>query len=149
VSIIRAVTLFAAFENSLGGALEETMTDVHVWEIRNPDGGATGLEVARALMAPHEEVLGHALPERIDVEVFDGAGVLVASGTDLRSDVTSPIARLSIRGGSIDRENVWPDDSDLRKPVILPGGEVGILQAWWHADDRSEWRWTIELSNHA
>jgi hypothetical protein len=124
------------------------MADVHVWEIRNPDGGATGLEVARARMAPHREVLGHALPERIDVEVFDGSRVLVAAATDLRSGVSSPIARLTIREGGVERENVWPDESDLGKPVILPGGEVGILQAWWHAEDRSEWRWTMELSNH-
>jgi hypothetical protein len=33
--------------------------------------------------------------------------------------------------------------------VILPGGEIGILTAWWNADDGSEWRWSIELRNHA
>jgi hypothetical protein len=124
------------------------MTDVNMWEIRNPDGGATGLEVARARMAPHEEVLGHALPERVDVEVFDGSRAFVAAGADLRSDISSPIARLTIRDGAVGRENVWPDGSDLGKPVILPGGEVGILKAWWHAEDRSAWRWTLELSNH-
>jgi hypothetical protein len=31
--------------------------------------------------------------------------------------------------------------------VILPGGEVGTLVQWWHSDDRSEWRWQIELYN--
>jgi hypothetical protein len=31
--------------------------------------------------------------------------------------------------------------------VILPGGEAGILTAWWHADDRRSWRWSVELSN--
>jgi len=25
---------------------------------------------------------------------------------------------------------------------------VGILTAWWHAEDFSSWRWSIELSNH-
>jgi len=42
----------------------------------------------------------------------------------------------------------WPDDSDLGRIVLLPGGEAGVLTAWWHADDRSEWRWSIELYNH-
>jgi len=31
--------------------------------------------------------------------------------------------------------------------VILPGGEAGILTAWWHSEDRSQWRWQLELSN--
>jgi len=31
--------------------------------------------------------------------------------------------------------------------VILPGGEAGILKAWWNADDRKEWRWQIEFYN--
>jgi hypothetical protein len=31
--------------------------------------------------------------------------------------------------------------------VILPGGEVGILKAWWNAEDRKEWRWHVELYN--
>ena len=100
-------------------------------------------------MAPHDEVLAHALPERVNVEVMDGARSLVARGNELSGEVSSPIARLSIRGERVERQNVWPDDSDLGKPVILAGGEVGILTAWWHADDRSEWRWSIELSNHA
>jgi hypothetical protein len=58
------------------------------------------------------------------------------------------MARLRIENGDVTRENVWPDPSDIGKPVILPGGDVGILTAWWHADDHSEWRWTIELHNH-
>jgi hypothetical protein len=32
--------------------------------------------------------------------------------------------------------------------VILPGGEAGILTSWWHAPDHTQWRWTLELSNH-
>jgi hypothetical protein len=121
---------------------------VHIWEIRNPDGGSTGLEVARGRMEPHEDVLAHALPQRVDVDVFDEDRSLIAWGRDLPGTVASPIARLAIRGGTIERRNVWPDRSDLGKPVILPGGEVGILTAWWHADDLSQWRWSIELSNH-
>lgn len=124
------------------------MGDDRIWEIRNPDGASMGLEVARARMAPHDDVLAHALPERADVEVFDDAGSLKARGRDLPGAIASPIARLSIRGDVVERQNVWPDDSDIGKPVILPGGEVGILMAWWHAEDRSSWRWTIELSNH-
>jgi hypothetical protein len=31
--------------------------------------------------------------------------------------------------------------------VVLPGGEVGILLAWWNAEDGSEWRWQVEFYN--
>jgi hypothetical protein len=123
-------------------------TKLHIWEIRNPDGGQSGLEVARARMEPHDDVIGHALPERVDIEIYDENRTLVAMGSDLSSELSSPMARLRIRGRKVERENVWPDESDLETPVILPGGEVGILKSWWHADDHSAWRWTIELSNH-
>jgi hypothetical protein len=31
--------------------------------------------------------------------------------------------------------------------VILCGGEAGVLQGWWNDDERTEWRWQLELSN--
>ncbi|HMQ35579.1 MAG TPA: hypothetical protein PKD53_33030, partial [Chloroflexaceae bacterium] len=59
-----------------------------------------------------------------------------------------PIGRLRVAEPTVSREDIWPDEADLGTPVILPGGEVGILKAWWHAEDHSEWRWQIELYNH-
>jgi len=49
--------------------------------------------------------------------------------------------------GAIALQDHWPGQDDLGRLVILPGGEAGILTAWWHAPDRSEWRWQLELSN--
>ena len=40
-----------------------------------------------------------------------------------------------------------PTEADLGKTVILPGGEAGILKAWWHREDHKEWRWQLELYN--
>jgi hypothetical protein len=34
-------------------------------------------------------------------------------------------------------------------PVLLAGGEVGGLTAWWNAPDYAAWRWSIELCNHS
>ena len=119
----------------------------HIWSIRNPDGGATGLEYAKARMAAHQDVLAHALPQRIDVEVHGEDGELIGSGRALDGGLVSPMARVFLRGSSIERQNAWPDASDIGKPVILPGGEVGILKSWWHAEDQSEWRWTVEFHN--
>jgi hypothetical protein len=54
---------------------------------------------------------------------------------------------LSRRGDAIEREDIWPTADDLGRLVILPGGEVGTLKEWWHANDHKEWRWQIELYN--
>ena len=45
------------------------------------------------------------------------------------------------------RRFIWPGPEDIGKPVLLPGGEVGILQSWWNPPDKLEWRWQIELYN--
>src|SRR5438094_7252554 len=124
------------------------MANTYVWELRNPDGGSTGLEFARGTSAPTDRMLVHSLPERVDVEVRDEEGNLVAQAHDLRHDAVTPMSRLSLHDGTIDRENVWPAPDDIGLPVILPGGEVGILQAWWNAADEKEWRWTVEFHNN-
>lgn len=123
------------------------MTD-YIWNLRNPDGGAMGLDFARGRSAPHDVMLAHALPERVDVEVRNDSGDLVARGRGLRDEVSTPMSRLTLRDGQISRVNLWPEEEDIGRPVILPGGEIGILQSWWNAEDHSEWRWVIELHNH-
>jgi hypothetical protein len=122
---------------------------IHIWDIRSPDGGSTGLPFARGRMVASMNVLGHSLPSAIDVEVREEDGTLVASARELKGGEATPMALLQIDGQEIRRTQLWPSDEDLGTPVILPGGEVGILTEWWHAPDHSEWRWSIELHNHA
>ena len=119
---------------------------IHVWEIR--PAGEEEL-FARGQLVAATRVLGHSLPESIDVDVRELDGPMVATTTDLRGEEQTPMAELEIDGGAIRRRQMWPSDDDLGTPVILPGGEVGILTAWWHAPDHSQWRWSIELHNHA
>jgi hypothetical protein len=57
------------------------------------------------------------------------------------------MCRLRREGASITREDIWPQAEDVGAVVMLPGGEVGILKGWWHADDRTEWRWQVEFYN--
>jgi hypothetical protein len=92
-------------------------------------------------------ILAHSLPSTIDVEVREEDGTLVASAEGLKGDQPTPMALLQIDGTDIRRTQLWPSDGDLGTPVLLPGGEVGILTAWWHAPDHSEWRWSIEMHN--
>ncbi|MEX2554538.1 MAG: hypothetical protein WEB06_02780 [Actinomycetota bacterium] len=121
---------------------------VRIWEIRSPDGGSTGLEFARARMGVSDRVLVHSAPSRLDVEVYSESGEFIARGSGLEGSEPTPMARLTIDPSGVSREQIWPGTADLGLPVILPGGEVGVLTAWWNADDHSAWRWSIELSNH-
>ena len=126
------------------------MASSRVWQIRSPEGGAKGLEFALAEMdAGYATVLVHAAPSRMQVVVTSGDRV-VARADDLSDDARStPMSRVWIAEGTLSRENVWPSEVDVGLPVILPGGEVGILLSWWNADDESEWSWRLELHNHA
>src|SRR5207249_4139074 len=97
------------------------MAETYFWELRNPDGGSLGLEFARGKSAPTRTILGHALPERVDLEVRDEDGNLVASAEGLAHDAVTPMSRIVLQDGTARRENVWPGQNDLGTPVILPG----------------------------
>ncbi len=57
------------------------------------------------------------------------------------------MTELTVEGGAVRRAGRWPDDHDLGDPVILPGGELGLLRSWWNDDAGRRWRWTVEFSN--
>ncbi len=124
------------------------MSEVHTWELWYPGAGATGIQIARARIDPAEVVWAHALARKVSVTVRQGDDAVIARGEALaRSGASLPMPRLSLDGGSVSREDRWPTDADLGTIVILPGGEAGVLTAWWNADDGSAWRWSVEFSN--
>lgn len=120
---------------------------IEIWDLWDPKAAATGLSFARGRLDATDLLLVHAAPEYLTVEVRDDAGRRLAFAQDLPRTADRPMARLLRRGGQITREDTWPDESDVGRPVILPGGEVGILQAWWNAENGSEWRWKVEFYN--
>jgi hypothetical protein len=121
---------------------------MHEWDLWYPKAGATGIPFARGRLAPSPVLLVHAAPPVLSVTVRDAEGRVVAAAEDLEATGETPIARLRVDYQEITREDIWPTELDLETPVLLPGGEVGILKAWWNAPDQSEWRWQIELYNH-
>lgn len=121
---------------------------IEIWDLWFPDAAAQGLSFARGRLRATEVLLVHAAPATLRVAVCDDRGAPLAHGDDLRRTDATPIARLRRRGGQIEREDIWPGAAEIGTPVILSGGEVGILTAWWHSEDRQEWRWSIELYNH-
>jgi hypothetical protein len=91
----------------------------------------------------------HAVPPTISITVRDADHRVVAQGESLRqAGQRYPLTRFERRGAELTREDRWPTDADLGTIVILPGGEAGVLKAWWNAPDGSEWRWTVEFYNH-
>jgi hypothetical protein len=118
-----------------------------IWELRSPDGGSQGLEFAKARMGHRRVVLVHAAPSRLNVVVRAVDEHILAIGADLHAPGETPMSRLTLDDLRVVRENVWPGEADIGLPVILAGGEVGILRSWWNAEDHRAWRWELELSN--
>lgn len=123
-----------------------------IWDLWIDDVGATGLSFARSRVearAADDRVLVHAAPARFSVTVRAGDDQrVVAEGNGLERTVPGPMCSLVRRGRSIRLLEGWPTADDIGRLVLLPGGEAGVLVAWWHADDRTSWRWSVELSNH-
>jgi len=119
------------------------------WSLRSGDGGMNGLEFTRATTAGgFERVLVHAAPAQLQVEVRRDDDQVVVRGDAERSGDYSPITLLTINADSVHREEIWPSEEHYGLPVLIAGGEVGILREWEHADDHSWWRWQVEFSNH-
>lgn len=119
-----------------------------IWDLWMPDTGAQGLPFARGRLNATEILLVHAAPEKLNVEVRDDAGALLARSTNLPRTSNSPMARLRRQGDKITREELWPTEADYGSPVIVAGGEVGILQKWWNDPQQQEWCWSLEFYNH-
>ena len=117
------------------------------WEVWYPRAAATGVLIGRGLLRVTDVLIVHSAPDVIDVAVTDPNGGRLAYGRDLERTLQSPMCRLTRRGAEVMREDIWPTEADYGRPVLLPGGEVGILESWWNADDRKEWRWDIEFYN--
>ena len=117
------------------------------WEVWDPRAAATGVLIARGQMDHTDSVILHSAPDVVTVEVSDSRGVRLAYGADLERTQQSPMCRLRSEGGTIVREDIWPTEEEAGAVVMLPGGEVGTLASWWHADDRMEWRWQVEFYN--
>lgn len=124
------------------------MVGREIWDLWYPDAAAQGLPFARGRLDSTDILLVHAPPDSLRVEVRNDAGELLASGDQLARSAERPMARLRRAGSRIVREDLWPAPEDIGRPVILPGGEVGILRSWWNAPDGQEWRWQVEFYNH-
>jgi len=118
------------------------------WDLWIPDAASQGVAFARGRCAATEVMWVHAAPPVLRVEVSDDAGRRLAFGDQLERTAETPMTRLTVAADGVRREDRWPGPDDLGAPVILPGGEIGTLAAWWNAPDQQEWRWSVEFYNH-
>ena len=119
-----------------------------IWDLWVPEVAAQGLSFARGRLDATDVVLVHAVGPTLSVEVRDDAGHVLARGAPLPRTADTPMARLTRRGDTITRADIWPTDADHGVPVIVAGGEVDLLQAWWNAPDETAWRWSLAFYNH-
>ncbi|HLO30346.1 MAG TPA: hypothetical protein VK249_14475 [Anaerolineales bacterium] len=123
-------------------------SQLQIWDLWYPQAAATGVSFARGRLDATQVLLVHAAPPMLTVEVRSDDGKRLAFAQDLPQTADRPMARLTLQGEHITREDLWPTQEDIGQLVILPGGEVGRLLSWWNAEDGSEWRWQIEFYNH-
>ena len=124
------------------------MSEQQIWDLWIPDVASQGVLFARGRLNATQVLLVHAAPEKLTVEVYDDNRVILAKGTDMKRTVNTPMARLLLQGKHVAREDIWPAEAEIGLPVILAGGEVGILQEWWNDKEQQQWRWRLEFYNH-
>ncbi len=124
------------------------MSKQQIWDLWIPDVAAQGVLFAHGRLNATQVLLVHAAPEKLTVEVYDDKRNIMAQGTDLARTANTPMARLQVKGKEVMREDIWPTEVDYGLPVILAGGEVGILQEWWNDKEQQQWRWRLEFYNH-
>lgn len=127
---------------------EKSVKAREIWDLWSADVGATGISFARSRLDSTNVMLVHAAPEKLHVEVRNCECMVVANGEQLTRTMDSPMARLRRQGNAITREDCWPTEADNGTPVIVAGGEVGILEQWWNDPGQREWRWSLEFYNH-
>ena len=47
------------------------------------------------------------------------------------------------------RRELWPTDEHVGLPVVLPGGEEGMLLRFEHAEDPTQWTYALEFRGSA
>jgi hypothetical protein len=119
-----------------------------IWDLWIPDVAAQGISFARGRLDATDVLLVHAAPAKLTVTVYNDQGEMLAQGSDLPRTAHTPMARLTRQGNHVRREDFWPSETEYGLPVILAGGEVGILQQWWNDPSHQQWRWHLEFYNH-
>jgi hypothetical protein len=146
--VIRSIVFIYSFNKNGALAGMKNGKNTEIWDLWYPKAGSTGISFGRGSLEATGILLVHAAPQILSVSIYKHDGNRIALGEDLDRKNDTPIAKLTRKNGDIERDDIWPTENEIGCAILLPGGEVGILQKWWNAPDFSEWRWQIELYNH-
>ena len=112
------------------------------WAVETSKDGSKWRFFGKAWKSPDEPVLVHAriaylrYRQLIPTETDDWSEPLGSAGE-------TPMCIVSMEAHT--REDLWPGDEHRGLPVLLPGGEVGRLLGFEHADDGASWRYQLEF----
>ncbi len=112
------------------------------WAVETSRDGERWRFFGKAWKSPGEPVLMHApvrfvrFRQLLPAEEPEWCEPLEASGDH-------PVTLVHMEERS--RRDVWPGQEHAGLPMLLPGGEVGRLQSFEHADDGSSWRYVLEF----
>ena len=73
-------------------------------------------------------MLIQSAPADAEVRIIDGDDTVVARADLQRTGDYSPMTLIELDSSAMRRSEVWPDADLCGVPVLLAGGEVGVLQ---------------------
>ncbi|HEX6331843.1 MAG TPA: hypothetical protein VF129_11245 [Actinomycetota bacterium] len=112
------------------------------WAVETSRDGERWRFFGKAWKSPGEPVLLHApvrfvrFRQLLPVEESEWCEPLETPG-----DRPVTLVRMEERA----REDLWPNGRHIGLPMLLPGGEIGRLQDFEHAEDDSSWRYVLEF----
>jgi LPS sulfotransferase NodH len=65
--------------------------ELQIWDLWIADVGATGISFARGRLDATDVMIVHAAPEKLNVEVRNSEGTVIARGEDLSRTSNSPM----------------------------------------------------------
>ena len=112
------------------------------WAVETSRDGHKWRALGRAWKSPGEPVLMH-----VSVRYVRFRQLLPTAEAEwsepLESEGALPMTLVRMEDHA--RQDLWPDDSHIGLPMLLPGGENGRLERFEHEPDGSSWRYTLEF----
>lgn len=112
------------------------------WAVETSRDGAKWRPLGKAWKSPGEPVLMHVSVRYVRFRrLIPTEDPQWSEPLETEGALPMTLVRMEDHG----REDLWPDDSHLGLPMLLPGGETGRLQRFEHAPDGSSWTYALEF----
>ena len=109
------------------------------WIVETSKDGERWRFFGKAWKEPGQSLLLHGVPRFVRFRPTEEPDWR----TPLERDGDQPMTLLRMDEG--ERTDLWPDDTHLGLPLMLPGGETGTLLRFEHQDDPMRWTYALEF----